>query len=231
MVMALVVSIAIVGETGCVREIGTPVNGNIRSILVMPVINETDNEQVPLVFNSVLQYALAERGYYVLAPHAISHILSENHIAPNSTEFFNVKEMVKLFDVDAVLYVTVESYEVKTIVVSTKRHVGLRYKIYDRYANLIHEDMHYAQYPLHKSSFNPIATIAKSMTVAAGQDSPENAMEAVSEIIFDFVPGPYHKKDFGIDVSVPFQDKIILEKHPRELKHTRIVPNRDKDNI
>lgn len=229
-----ILSLALIA-TACTSKIGQPVHdASLRSILIVPVENESGNPQVDLIFPPVLQYVFAERGYYVYDNRLIQAVL-ERHNLWDQEAFRKVKpeELAALFGADGVLYMKVLSYNVTTRIIYTNRRIGLSYKMFARDGKLMHEDMHYVQLPLDpdSSEYNPLASVINGVAAALEKDGPINAMQAVTSISFDFAPGPYHDDSFGWTVRVPFQDKVILNPHPRSKNETRLETDRDPDNI
>ena len=159
----------------------------------------------------------------------------ERHNLWDQEAFRKVKpeELAALFGADGVLYMKVLSYNVTTRIIYTNRRIGLSYKMFARDGKLMHEDMHYVQLPLDpdSSEYNPLASVINGVAAALEKDGPINAMQAVTSISFDFAPGPYHDDSFGWTVRVPFQDKVILNPHPRSKDETRLETDRDPDNI
>lgn len=229
------VMIGSVLSTGCTNKIGQVVaDKNIKTLLILPIENNSNNEQADYVFPSVLRYVFAERGYYVYAPEYVRAVLAREHLLANKTfKTVNPKDLALIFGADGVLAVTVNTYEIKTRVIYTNRRIGLSYRMYNKDGNLMHQDVHYVTLPLdpNSSEYNPVASIVNGISAALAYDSPVNVMQASTAISYDFAVGPYHDDSFGLSVSVPFQDKIILEKHPRDKSETRLETDRDPDNI
>lgn len=103
-----------------------------RSILVVPVVNETTELSAPGVFMSTLTAPLAERGYYVFPVYLTEMLfrdlgLSEaGHIHQLPPQRF-----YDLFGADAVLFVTIKDWSTKYIVINSSVVVSMHYQLKD----------------------------------------------------------------------------------------------------
>jgi hypothetical protein len=103
-----------------------------RSILVIPVVNNTINIDAPGLFLSTLPIPIAERGYYVFPVNMVRGVLeSEGLSDPNLVHGADVARLCNLFGADAVLYVSIEAWTAKYIVFNTEVSVEFDYVMKD----------------------------------------------------------------------------------------------------
>ncbi len=103
-----------------------------RSILVVPVVNNSVDVSAAEYVLSTLTIPLAEHGYYVFPVNMVKRVLEDDgladaslvHSAPSS-------RLAGLFGADAVLYITVDEWTAKYMVLTTQVGVGLSYQIRD----------------------------------------------------------------------------------------------------
>lgn len=103
-----------------------------RSILVVPVLNESPEISAPSVFISTITKPLAERGYYVFPVYLTDLILRDfglteaGHIQQLPTQRF-----FDLFGADAVLMVTIKDWSSKYLVLASSVVVSMDYVLKD----------------------------------------------------------------------------------------------------
>ncbi|WP_372880306.1 DUF799 domain-containing protein [Psychromonas sp.] len=96
-------------------------NAAPRSILVIPPINNSIDVTAPYSYLSTVSQPLAEKGYYVFPVSVIDAFLKENGLPTpmemNSIPLDKIKEHI---GADAVLYVTIEDWGQKFVLLSSK---------------------------------------------------------------------------------------------------------------
>jgi hypothetical protein len=103
---------------------------NPRSILVVPVLNNTLNVPAPDFFLSTISRPLSERGYYVFPAHMVQRIMQDDGLGDAGLiHQTDSSRLGRLFGCDAVLYVTIQQWDSKYIVISTQTTVKLDYAI------------------------------------------------------------------------------------------------------
>ncbi len=103
-----------------------------RSILVVPVVNNTVNVEAANYFLSTIPVPLAERGYYVFPVNLVKRLLEDDGLSDASlVHAADPVRLAALFGADSVLYVTVQRWEAQYIVVSTTVTVEFTYLIKD----------------------------------------------------------------------------------------------------
>jgi hypothetical protein len=103
-----------------------------RSILVVPVVNNTVNVDAAAYFLSTLPVPVAERGYYVFPVNLVKRVLEDDGLSDASlVHAADPVRLCALFGADAALYVTIETWEAKYVVFSTQVAVAFSYTIKD----------------------------------------------------------------------------------------------------
>ncbi|WP_075187810.1 GNA1162 family protein [Teredinibacter haidensis] len=103
-------------------------NASVRSILVLPVTNRSINISAPSTMLSVLPTILADRGYYVFPVNTVKVVL-ENEGLYEADEIHKLAptEIANLFGADAVLYVSVERWDTRYVILSSTTEVTLEF--------------------------------------------------------------------------------------------------------
>ncbi|MGQ9589082.1 MAG: GNA1162 family protein [Planctomycetota bacterium] len=168
-----------------------------RSILVLPVENETTEVEAPRFFLATIAKPLIERGYYVFPVEATSDILaSEGFAAGAQLEAVSPRRLGELFGADGLLYVTVHTWDTTYLVFASSVVVTIGYRLVDaRSGDSIWESVATAERRSGASGTDPI-TLAISAAVdaaltAALTDYVPLAREANAAALRSLVPGPY----------------------------------------
>jgi hypothetical protein len=103
-----------------------------RSIVVVPVLNESPEVSAPSVFITTISRPLAERGYYVFPVYLTDMILRDFGL----TEAGHIHQLppnrfYELFGADAVLFVTIKDWSTKYLVLASTVDVRMEYVLKD----------------------------------------------------------------------------------------------------
>ena len=125
----------IVVLTGCVtqpvkKDMSAFIAAAPRSILIVPVINKSLDVDASNYVLSTLPVPVAEKGYYVFPVNTTKFVLEQEgfyegdriHNEPPAV-------LAKLFDADAILYVTINRWDAKYVVISTAVTVEFEYRM------------------------------------------------------------------------------------------------------
>ena len=129
------------GMAGCVtappeKDYGPLMSANVRSILVVPVVNHTNETQAADYFLTTLPIPLAERGYYVFPLNASKRLIENDGIAdPQLTHGTPAPRLAELFGADAVLYVEIVEWRSQYAVLSSSILVRFLYTLKDGKTN------------------------------------------------------------------------------------------------
>ena len=103
---------------------------NPRSILAVPVVNKSVEVTAADLFLSTLTVPLAERGYYVFPVDVVKHLLEDDGLSDsNLVHSADTRKLCNLFGADSVLYVSIERWDAKYMVVSTQVTVSFDYTL------------------------------------------------------------------------------------------------------
>lgn len=101
-----------------------------RSLLVVPVINSSNEAEAPDFFLTTLPYALAEKGYYVFPVNMVKRTMEADGLAdPTLVHSADPTRLGALFDADAVLYVEILRWDSSYAVISSNINVEFLYTI------------------------------------------------------------------------------------------------------
>jgi hypothetical protein len=101
-----------------------------RSILVVPVTNKSVDVNAPDYFLATIATPLAERGYYVFPVNMVKSVLSDDGLSDaNLVHSGDPRRLGELFGADAVMYVSIERWDAKYVVLSTTVTVELNYSV------------------------------------------------------------------------------------------------------
>ncbi|MGZ8903730.1 MAG: DUF799 domain-containing protein [Methylobacter sp.] len=103
-----------------------------RSILVLPPLNQTTDVNAPYSYLSTITRPLAECGYYVFPVAVIDAYLKENGL-PAAEEMHGVAldKIRKIIGADAVLYVTIEEWGQKYVVIQSMTVITAKARLVD----------------------------------------------------------------------------------------------------
>jgi hypothetical protein len=105
---------------------------NPRSILIVPVVNNTTNVEAPGLFLSTLPIPVGERGYYVFPVNMVKRVLEDEGLSdPNLVHTADTGRLCNLFGADSVLYVSIEAWTAQYMVFSTQVTVEFDYVMKD----------------------------------------------------------------------------------------------------
>ncbi|MFS8975308.1 DUF799 family lipoprotein [Cupriavidus necator] len=101
-----------------------------RSILVVPVVNRSVDVDAPDYFLSTISRPIAERGYYVFPVHLTKRLMEDEGLSDADLVHSNDPAVVgKMFGADAVMYVRIDRWDSKYLVLQTTTTVELDYTL------------------------------------------------------------------------------------------------------
>lgn len=152
---------------------------NPRSILVVPALNNTLNVPAPDFFLSTISRPFAERGYYVFPAHMVKRVMEDDGLADAGlVHGADAARMSRLFGCDSVLYVTIQQWDSKYVVISTQTTVRFDYALKScKTGVVLWQDTQTMVYsPQANSSGNPLADLIAQAVVAAIEKGAPNYM-------------------------------------------------------
>ncbi len=103
-----------------------------RSILVLPPINESIDANATYSYLTTVTKPVAERGYYVFPVAVVDEFMKDNGL-PTPADMHNVSlaKIAEVIGPDAVLYITIEDFGQKFLVLTSETRVDARARMVD----------------------------------------------------------------------------------------------------
>ncbi|WP_404418746.1 DUF799 domain-containing protein [Marinospirillum sp.] len=199
-IIALVVSGCAASST---RHYETFHDVQLRSILVVPPLNEVTDVQATTSVLATLPFFLAEKGYYVFPVNTVKTLLEfEGYYEPAEVHAAPPEQLANLFKADAVLYVTIHEWTSKYIVLATSTQVDFGYRLVAADGSLLWEKRSRAHYTPSNSSGGGLALMLNAIQAAVERASPtyipltrsvhSQALLGEGSGNRGIPPGPYH---------------------------------------
>lgn len=103
---------------------------NPQSILIVPVTNKSVDVNAPDYFLATISRPLAERGYYVFPVNMVRSVLSDDGLSDaDMVHAGDPRRLGELFGADAIMYISIERWDAKYMVLSTAVTVELNYRL------------------------------------------------------------------------------------------------------
>jgi hypothetical protein len=101
-----------------------------RSILIVPVVNQSVEVTATDYMLATITIPLAERGYYVFPINLVKRVLEDDGLADSSlVHSAPASKLANLFGADAVLYITINRWDAQYMLLTTKVTVEMNYQI------------------------------------------------------------------------------------------------------
>ena len=98
------------------------------SILVIPATNQSVEVNAPDYFLATIAQPLAERGYYVYPVNMIRSVMADDGLSDaDMVHASDPRRLGQLFGADAIMYIAIDKWEAKYVVLTTKVTVELDY--------------------------------------------------------------------------------------------------------
>lgn len=172
-----------------------------RSILVVPVVNQSLEIDAADYMLTTMSVPLAEKGYYVFPVNTVKFVLEqEGFYEPERIQQQRPADLAQYFDADAVLFVTISRWDAQYLLITTTVTVGVSYVMYDRQGNVIWKADKQLQYtPQSQAAGNPLVTLIVAAVQAAVTKAAPDYMplaRQANELVFVIEPsalpdGPY----------------------------------------
>ncbi len=176
-----------------------------RSILIVPVVNRSVDVDAPNYFLSSITIPVAEQGYYVFPVNAVKRVLEDNGLSDaDMVHKALAPKLAALFGADAVLYISINRWDARWMLLSTTITVDLTYVLKDgKTGDVLWADSRRIQYtPQGASGGNAIADLIIDVAQAAMTKAAPNYMPLARQAnaaAFTYPgpgipPGPYSRK-------------------------------------
>jgi hypothetical protein len=148
---------------------------NPRSILVVPVVNKSVAVDAPDYFLSTIAKPLAERGYYVFPVHLVKRLMEDDGL--NDADMVHAGEpqqLRKMFGSDSIMYISIERWDARYVVLSTTVTVELKYTMKSALTgNTLWQNSQKLVYqPQNNSGGGMAGLIAQAITAAMTKAAP-----------------------------------------------------------
>ena len=101
---------------------------NLRSIIVVPVVNKSVDVTAPDYFLSTVSIPVAEHGYYVFPVNLIKRTLEDDGLSDaDLVHAASTTKLCELFGADAALYIIIERWDAKYMIFTTTVTAELTY--------------------------------------------------------------------------------------------------------
>jgi hypothetical protein len=197
--------------TGCVaprKDYTKFIAANPRSILAIPVLNNSVNVDAPDYFLSTLPVPLAERGYYVFPVNLVKRLLEDDGLADAGlVHRADPGRLAALFGADAVLYVTIQKWEATWVLVTTNVTVEFDYVLKEgKTGEILWKDHETMTYSSGDSGGGLIGAIITAAVAKAAPDYMPLARQANAQAFV--YPGPGipagpHRPEYKLDYPKP----------------------------
>jgi hypothetical protein len=109
-----------------------------RSIVVVPVVNESTEVSAPSVFMTTVTRPLAERGYYVFPVYLTDLLLKDLGLyEAGHVHQLPPQRFLDLFGADAVLFITIKDWSTKYLVLQSSVVVDIEYVLKDTRTGMV----------------------------------------------------------------------------------------------
>ena len=153
-------------------------DANPQSILIVPVINKSIDVNAPDYFLATMSKPLAERGYYVFPVNMVRSVLSDDGLSDaNMVHAGDPRKLGDLFGADAIMYISIERWESKYVVLATTVTVELDYSLKSAHSgDELWKNHQTVVYRPQQSSAGGLAGLVANAVVAAIAKAAPNYM-------------------------------------------------------
>lgn len=184
---------------------------NLRSILIVPVVNNTVNVDASAYFLSTIATPIAERGYYTFPVNLVKNVMEEDGLSDaNMVHAADPTRLGELFGADAILYITIQNWETRYVILSSTTTVSFNYVLKSGRSGeeLWSETATLSYTPSAGGGGSPLGTLLVMIVQAAIQKAAPNYIPLARQANWASVltpsrglpAGPYHK-DYGKDLD------------------------------
>lgn len=174
-----------------------------RSILVVPVVNRSLDVDAPNYVLATLPVPIAEKGYYVFPVNTAKMVLEQEGFYEGERIHQQPPQVLaKLFDADAVLYVTINRWDAQYAVITTTVTVDFSYRMVSRDGTELWSENKQLRYqPENNNTGTPMGNLLTAVFNAAMTRAKPNYMPLARQAnhqVFNLGPnalpnGPYQK--------------------------------------
>ena len=168
------------------------------SIVVLPIINKSTAADAPNLYLSTLAEPLSNRGYYVYPIEITNQVFIEEGVTSGrQLEQVPVKRYKKLFGADAMLGVTIKSWDTTYVVIASNISVELDCQLIStKTGKVLWRKLKRIDIPIESqaSSNNLLVNLIDVALTTAAIDYVSIARKLNKQIFRELPPGRYHIK-------------------------------------
>lgn len=157
---------------------------NPHSILVVPAVNRSTEVTAPNYYLTTIPVPIVERGYYVFPINMVKRVLEDDGLSDADLVFQgDPTRLGEMFGADAILYVTIERWDARYLVISTTVTVDFSYVLKSGKTGetLWKNQVHLEYTPQTASAGNPIADlVVMAVQAALTKASPDYTPLAIT---------------------------------------------------
>ena len=184
-----------------------------RSILIVPVVNNSVDVDASDYFISAISQPVAERGYYVFPVNMVKRVMEEDGLADaNMVHSADPTRLAALFGADSVLYISIERWDAQYAVLVTTVTVEFSYVLKDGHTgqDLWGTDQKFVyQSGSGAGSGNGLADLVIMIVDAAVTKASPNYLplarqansSAVVQMHHGLPAGPYRPEEYKLDTD------------------------------
>jgi len=183
-----------------------------RSILIVPVVNNSVDVDASDYFLSAISQPVAERGYYVFPVNMVKRVMEADGLADaDMVHSADPTRLAALFGADSVLYISVERWDAQYAVLVTSVTVEFNYILKDGHTGeeLWSTEQHFVYQSGSGGSGNGLADLIIMLVDAAMTKAKPNYISmahqangsAVLETHHGLPAGPYRPKEYQLDME------------------------------
>jgi hypothetical protein len=130
----LALSLAVLASAGCATKPRADYSQlrqeDPHSILVVPVTNKSVDVNAPDYFLATISEPLANRGYYVFPVNMVRSVMADDGLSDaDMVHAGDPRRLGQLFGADAIMYISIERWDARYVLLSTKVTVELDYSL------------------------------------------------------------------------------------------------------
>lgn len=134
--LALCALLGALALTGCAKPVPYDYTAfkqsRPKSILVLPPVNHSPDVKAGYSSVSQVTYPLAESGYYVLPVAVVDETFKQNGLtAAEDIQAVSAAKLHQIFGADAALYLVVEEYGTRYLILDSETHVSVTARLVD----------------------------------------------------------------------------------------------------
>jgi hypothetical protein len=172
-----------------------------RSILVIPPLNNATDVRGTYSYLSTVTLPIAEKGFYVFPVAVVDQMMKENGVqTAHDMHQISLKKISEIIGPDAVLYLTLEEYGTKYVIVQSQTEVTVSGKLVDARTGTTLWEGRTTANDASSSGGGGLSSLITAVVVQAVNSSVDHAHEvsqtANSQLFFTeghgLLNGPYH---------------------------------------